>query len=311
MIGGIGLARLLAGFLLLGLLLPDAARAGCEVQKQTTVPLTITGGAITVTVQVNGLDGTFILDTGAQRSLVTMAAIGRLGLARDQWVSTTMQGIGGILRRANADTRSFSLGGIPLVRHTLSRDTSLTVGELPRSTIGGMVIDGVLGRDYLSVFDLDLDMLGHTLTLYRPAGCSGRFLPWGGDYVSIPVDLVMEDALVVPVVLDGVRLRAMLDTGATSSLLANPGIHRLGLQAARLDADRTDDVTGLGPRAVTMRRHRFGTLRIDGQTIDQPEIWVAPIRLTPIVDMLIGTDWLAGRRIWISFTTGQIFLAIP
>jgi hypothetical protein len=38
-------------------------------------------------------------------------------------------------------------------------------------------------------------------------------------------------------------------------------------------------------------------------------LWVEPVRLSPIVDMLLGVDWLAGRRIWISFTTKQLFLA--
>jgi hypothetical protein len=38
-------------------------------------------------------------------------------------------------------------------------------------------------------------------------------------------------------------------------------------------------------------------------------IWVAPIRLTPIVDMLLGADWLAARRVWISYATRQLFVA--
>jgi hypothetical protein len=36
---------------------------------------------------------------------------------------------------------------------------------------------------------------------------------------------------------------------------------------------------------------------------------VEPIRLSPIVDMLLGADWLTGRRVWISFATKQLFLA--
>jgi hypothetical protein len=31
--------------------------------------------------------------------------------------------------------------------------------------------------------------------------------------------------------------------------------------------------------------------------------------LSPIVDMLLGLDWLGGRHLWISFTTRQLFLA--
>jgi hypothetical protein len=75
------------------------------------VPLRIAGNTPLVTVEVNGQPGTFILDTGAQRTVVSPAATRRLGLARDAWVGTTIRGVGGIDRRANADPRSLSLGG--------------------------------------------------------------------------------------------------------------------------------------------------------------------------------------------------------
>jgi hypothetical protein len=33
--------------------------------------------------------------------------------------------------------------------------------------------------------------------------------------------------------------------------------------------------------------------------------------LTPIVDMLLGADWLAQLRVWISYATRQLFVATP
>jgi len=68
-------------------------------------------------------------------------------------------------------------------------------------------------------------------------------------------------------------------------------------------------VSGQGPRLVTMRRHRFRSLAVGGETMQAPEIWVAPVRFTPIVDMLLGEDWLAGKRVWISYATRQVFVA--
>lgn len=290
---------------------PVHANADCVVQRKAVVPLNVVNGSILVSVEVNGLAASFILDTGAQRSVVTEAAIARLGLARDLWVGTTMSGVGGVNSRANADPRSFTLSGVPLVRHTLNRDTSLTVGVLPRFSAAAPVVDGLLGRDYLSVFDLDLDMPDHQLTLYQPSGCVGRFLPWGGKYATVPLDNPTENALVVPVVLDGRPLRALLDTGASGSLLGAPGMFRLGIDLANLQDDPSDVISGIGTHSVTMRRHYFRSLRVDGQIIDGPQLWVAPLRLTPIVDMLLGADWLAGRRVWISYATRQLFLAVP
>jgi hypothetical protein len=296
---------------LVWLVLLPAARAACVVDSKATVPLVMAGGAITVAVEVNGITATFILDTGAQRSLVTEAAVRRLGLARDEWVGTTMSGVGGIESRPNADPRSLTLGGIPLVRRTLTHDTSLTVGVIPRTQVGKLLIDGLLGRDFLSLFDLDLDVPSLRLTVYQVHDCAGRFLPWQGGYAVIPVTVPAENALIVPVAVDGRSLRALLDSGASASLIGAPGLFRLGLQPADLADDPAEQVSGLGPRAVTMRQHRFRSLRVGGQSIDQPVIWTAAIRLTPVVDMLLGADWLAGRRVWISFSTRQLFVATP
>jgi hypothetical protein len=35
------------------------------------------------------------------------------------------------------------------------------------------------------------------------------------------------------------------------------------------------------------------------------------VRVVPIVDMLLGADWLQMRRVWLSFATKQVFVAGP
>ena len=294
--------------LLFCLTVSGAAKAACTVDNKATIPVDASGTVITVPVEVNGITATFILDTGAQRSLVTQAAVDRIGLARDEWVDTTMGGVGGLVRHPNANPRSLSLGGVKLVRRTLNHDTSFVVGVLARTGLGSRVIDGLLGRDFLSLFDLDLDVPGRRLTLFQVQGCAGRFLPWSTAYAAVPVTTPAEDAMVVPVALDGTPLRALLDTGASASLLAAPGIIRTGLQQSSLEGDVADQVSGAGPRMVTMHRHTFRSLQVGSQIIDKPVIWVAPIRLAPIVDMLLGADWLASRRVWLSYATRQLFV---
>ncbi|HYZ24738.1 MAG TPA: retroviral-like aspartic protease family protein [Rhodopila sp.] len=291
------------------MLLPLTAQAGCEVQEAAAVPLRVAGDTPLVTVEVNGLAATFILDTGAQRSVVSPAATRRLGIARDAWIGTTIRGVGGIDRRANADPRSLSLGGLRLVRRTLTHDTSLTVAELPRAQLGDQVIDGNLGNDFLASFDLDLDIPDGRLTLYHVAGCSGRFLPWTEPYAAIPAEMPTAQAVLVPVVLDGVSLRAVLDSGSGASLLAAPGMYRMGLRDAALDADPAVPLRGFGPRVLTMRQHRFGSLQVGPQQVQSPSLWVAPVRLAPIADMILGADFMARRRVWISFASQQVFVA--
>ncbi len=293
--------RLLAGLLLLLFSLAQA-QAACEVRPRARIPLTIIGGAILVEVMVNDRPARMILDTGAQRSVVSKDAVRKLDLALDEWVATTMRGVGGVERNRNALPRSLTLGGVPLERRTRTRDTSLTVGTLP-----GGGFDGLLGRDFLSLFDLDLDMRGATVTLYDVSGCTTGFLPWTKPYTALPVGNPTETALIVGVVLDGVPLRALLDTGAGSTVLTAPGMARMGLTPERLAASPNATASGLGPRTVVGWHHRFKTFAIGDDVTANPTLWVAPVRLAPIVDMLLGADWLATRRVWISYATRQVF----
>src|ERR1700739_1638295 len=81
---GIGWNWLLS-VLFLGLCVNSAA-AACRVETLARVPVTIAGRSPVVTVEVDGQPARFILDTGAERSIVYEAAAQRMGLLRDQWV---------------------------------------------------------------------------------------------------------------------------------------------------------------------------------------------------------------------------------
>jgi len=286
-----------------------AARAACRVEPQGTVPIDAVAGHILVTVQVNGVAATFILDTGADRTLMGEDAVRRLGVERDGWVASAIAGIGGVQQRPNALPRSLRLGTTTLRRHTLLGDTSVTVGPLPVTELGGRPIAGLLGRDFLAPFDLDIDLPGKQLALYDVSGCSAGFLPWTTRYAAIPASTPMGAALVVQVLLDGRPLRALIDTGASASLVTAPGIFHLGLTADSLARDPGGNGRGVGPVAVPMQQHRFAELRVGPETTQAPTLWVASVRVVPIVDMLLGADWFATRRVWLSFATKQVFVA--
>jgi hypothetical protein len=294
---------------LVALVSHQAALAACAVNARTQVPVEVVGGTILVQVMVNARPARFILDTGAQRSVVTPAAVKRLDLALDEWVATTIRGVGGVERHRNALPRAIAIGGVALARQTVLRDTSLTVGTLPRDEISGHRIDGLLGRDFLSVFDLSLDMSALTLTLYDVLDCTGAFLPWQIPYTALPVQNLADTTLMIMLDLDGVEMRALLDTGASATLITAPGMARLKISAESLSHEPRHALSGLGPRATTMQSHQFRRMRIGEESIEQPILWVAPIRPMPVADMLLGTDWLGGKLVWISFTTKQIFVA--
>ena len=112
-------------------------QAACRVEPRSVVPVDVVEGHILVTVAVNEIAATFILDTGADRTLMGEDVVRRLGVERDGWVASAIRGIAGIEQRPNALPRSLRLGAIVLRRRTLTGDTSVTVGLLPVTEIAG------------------------------------------------------------------------------------------------------------------------------------------------------------------------------
>lgn len=286
--------------------LPRPARA-CVLTPRATVPLRVVDAQFLVAVVVNGQKATFKLDTGAGRSLVTPEAARRLGLARSAWVGERVWGIGGIERNSVAEPRSLSLAGVPLRHRSPTGDAILAVGTLAAPPEGGPSVDGLLGRDFLSAFDVVLDPPAARMTLWTVSGCAGRFLPWREPYAAIAALPAFGDALVLPVLANGESLRALPDTGTTETLLGLPGVIRLGI--AEPHGVPAGTLGGVGTRTRPAWPVRLSSLRVGDQAGRDVPVLATRLRFYPIVDMLLGADWFRTRRVWLSYATKQVFVA--
>ncbi len=309
-----GLARGLAWGLVLALLLVRAAAASCTVDPLATVPLEVAGARLLLPMTVNGEAATFQLDTGAERSLATPQGVRRLGLARDRWVSSTVMGIGGIERRSVADPSSLTLGGLALRRRNALRDRTLGVADLSDAQGNDPAIDGLLGRDFLSAFDVVVDVPARSLTLWQVRGCAGRFLPWQTAYDAIGALPAYGNALVLAVQADGTPLRALPDTGASDTLLTASGMGRLGVDGGRLAGSGGVTVArtgGVGRLSRPVWPMRLSRLMVGSDEQRDVRVLGSALRVAPIVDILLGADWFRTRRVWLSYATGQVFVARP
>jgi hypothetical protein len=121
--------------------------------------------------------------------------------------------------------------------------------------------------------------------------------------------VLVSGSVLVSVTLDDVPLRALLDSGTTQTLLAAAGMYHVDLRADMLDVDPGALVPGFGPQVPTLRRHRFRLLQVGPGRFARPTILAGSVRLNPTADMILGADYLATRRVWISFATRQVFVA--
>ena len=128
---------------------PAAARAGT-----TTIPF-VAGAPILVAAQINGAGPvTLILDTGADRTMVAPAALARLGIFAPNTYGAEVRGVTGATRAGVLWIESLDVGGaragpLAIVAHDAG---------LPQA-------DGLLGRDFLSLFSVTIDARASIVTL--------------------------------------------------------------------------------------------------------------------------------------------------
>ena len=68
-----------------------------------------------------------------------------------------------------------------------------------------------------------------------------------------------------------------------------------------------DAVNGAGPATASMAAHRFGTVIIAGERFEGPVFHVGE-RVERGIDMILGADYLAGRRVWLSYARRRVFV---
>lgn len=166
---------------------------------------------LTATVFINGRGPFhFLVDTGAERTLIAADLAARLALPRGRRVL-----VQGIIRGQPAD-----LAGIARLEMGGLACSHLEVPVLPRAMLK---VDGYLGLDVLDRRRVILDFNKRTITVTRPQGFFASLWHHGNEAVVRTLGssgrLRATDCLV-----DGVRAAAFVDTGAEVSV-SNPALY--------------------------------------------------------------------------------------
>lgn len=272
----------------------------CDLVVVAKMPMETRDRLLVVRAGIDGKWVTLLVDTGAELTLLSEDAAARLGLARDTRTMTRSVGMGGTHAAHDAIIPGLVLGG---VRFPLRR---LPVGKFSFGPT--LNADGVLGADVLLAYDLDIDAPGQALTLYRPRICPDVRPPWNEPVERVDGVRALRDRLLIPLELDGVRGMGLLDTGAQATTIGVRMAARLGLTAQSLAGDPIVRHHGAGAGSQESRLHRFGLLRIGPAVARQPLLSVLPVD-AGVGDALIGEDFIDGRRLWMSFTSREVFIA--
>lgn len=267
-----------------------ASIAAAPLPRGVAISIDATNGRCVVPVLLDGQVARMVLDTGAERTVITAAAASRLRLRRDLWVDTPMVGAGGLAEaHPNADVSSATLGGVVLYQSLPGRALSLSVTD---QLLDGA--DGLLGADMLRHQTLDLDMPKARLVL-QPVS---EAVPTNN---SIPLRPWTRGLLLAPLRVDDQELTALVDTGASGTLINARGLYKLGITPARAAQDPVVSVAGLGGR-FRAHIHQFASLQFGELSMPAPLLLTTPVPEVAF-DVILGLDILGREQFRISYTS--------
>jgi tetratricopeptide (TPR) repeat protein len=262
-----------------------------------------------VTAKINGTDVQMGVDTGAQ-TLVTPKTSAQFRLTRDWGRRTKEIGTTAITVVDNVLLRNLEFAG---KRYGTMSVAKISLPVPPGSVLSDINPDalaGLIGADLLSEYDVDFDLAGKSMTLYKVRGCTKVTPPWTEPYTPLAVKITPKHNIVVPVEIDGYKLNALLDTGASGFAITRRGALKSGATEAMLKADPVQEIAGAGAINVKRPSHKFKTFVVGGETFRDIPLQLMATQIQDN-DVLIGHTYLISRRVWISYSTRMIFVRAP
>lgn len=281
---------------------PVLAEDDCRLTIVASLPMTMDqSGRISVPFTVGGHELAMMVDTGAPFSTLTESAVRQLALEK---------------RRVTTPVRFEMYGGERLIDYVKVKDAKLAKSDVPAAEFlvmsdrGGPGISGLLGADFISRFDVDFDFAKAKLNLFLPHPCAGRAVYWTQDEAKIAkIDIEYESNhdhhIKLPIQIDGKRVTAILDTGASHTTM------NLQMATSWFGVDvNSPGMRMVGSPARPVYVYHFKTLDFEGVTVSNPEVDLVPEEHShfPGYEALLGTTILRQLHLFIAYKEHKLYV---
>ena len=281
-----------------------AEPAKCQFARLAEWPVRLQRNLPVVEGAINGNKAGVLLDTGASSSLVTKDAALRL----DLFTRGTGQyaiGVGG-----ESTVLATRIRELRIAEATVENMRVRVMGERP---IPG--VDFILGDDFFRAVDLEFDYAKGMVRVYKPGpGCAKSWLAyWDADALQVPLE---DDnhAIIVPVKINGREARALLDSGAASSLVSIAFAEKLGIKPGMPGVLPANCSAGLGAGLVRSWVASFDSLAVGGEIIR--DVRLHHLDLSDFnaarggaPDMILGTDFLRAHHVLVARHQSKLYLS--
>lgn len=236
------------------------AQTACSLQRVAELDMLPSDSeSVLIPVELDGRPGKLAIDTGGFWGVLPRRSLGGL---QSKPAPIKLQAVSGVLEHY-ATLSSLKIGQLDI--------RNMEFFTAPDQAFPDS--DGTLGANVLKKFDVEVDPGRSKFNLFTQKHCKGQVVYWPQtDAVRIPFEF-HNDAILIPIILDGKPLRAMVDTGATESVLSERvATEVFQLSAADLGAPRVfATLDGHGTRGYA---HQFKTLQIGSIVFSNPWIHI-------------------------------------
>jgi tetratricopeptide (TPR) repeat protein len=281
---------------------PAAAASACKLGKIVELPVTMAGTRPLVSAKINGESVELLADTGAIFNMMSPANAAQFKLRLDPAPpNLRMYGINGAIETSVTKVKVFTLAGVDL--HNI--EFLVGGGE------GGNGVAGVMGRNILLFKDVEFDLANGVLRLMSAVDCGHTSLAYWADashqysVVDLSYDNQAIPAVTATPLLNGQKIRALIDTGASYSLLTRKAAERAGVKIDSPGVVESGYSTGAGRHQIKTYVATFGSFKIGEEEIRNPRLRFGDIDLD--YDMLLGADFFLSHRIYIARSSQRLF----
>lgn len=286
--------------------------AGLQAEEQCALKLAASlelldnpAGTPIVPVIFNGRPAKMVLDTGAYWSGIVPSAAAGLKTTALRYIGLVGAG-GGVMRTAVLGSK-LQVGNLNFPRadfFIFARDNAQDPDLI-----------GNIGANILQHYDVEIDYPGHKVRIFLQDHCPGRVVSWPhGEIAEIPFKLNKQGHISLPVSLDGHDYRALLDTGATASLLDKQVADEdFGLTRETAKAVGTSDT--LDGKDLPTFYHRFGLLDLGGLKFNNTQVAFSTGQETAgsgweqerMPSMILGMHQLRRLHLYIAYGERMIY----
>jgi len=273
----------------------------CQLTQLATLPVRYTGPDLNLTIEgrIDGTPADMLVDTGASGTILTRTATERRGLPLRP-TDGRAYGIGGAARIYSAQIKEFRAGPAAIANSRVR-----VLGDFGTAPS----FEAILGAPFLLQSDLEISLATKEIKFFKPANCDTAHLAyWDENAVEIPFRWTSSRQAnpEFKVLLNGKEVTAVIDSGASSTMMTRRAAEKAGLNLNAPDVTRAGEAGGVGARRIARWNVTLDKLQIGRETISNADIGVIDTNDLD-VDLLLGADFLRSHRVMFAMSQKKLY----